>query len=176
MMKSPFYHIRHAHKTFDHFHQNLHHAFVLIVGAMIGMLWWASHILMPSTANRQWGWFVTNDFREQNPSDNNIKYALFGDGTPGATAYTRLRESSCIPTSVQTLPANFQWWTLSDYTIYILDSGTYTLTSNIVINSDCSALIGKGDVYLKPTNASITPISQYHTANNIIIDNIKIDW
>ena len=59
-MKSPFRHIKHAHKTFDHFHKNLHHAFVIIVAAMIGMLRGASQLLTPSisTPNRQWDRFI----------------------------------------------------------------------------------------------------------------------
>jgi len=71
------------------------------------MLRGVSHILTPTSASRQWGGFITSDFRDQNPSQANIMYALFGDGTPGDTAYTRLRTGSCVPTNVQLFPSNF---------------------------------------------------------------------
>ncbi len=172
-MKSPFHHIRHAHKTFEHFHKNLHHAFVIFTLAIIGMLWWASHILTPSTANRQWWGFITSDFWEQHPSNANIIYALFGDGTPGATAYTRTRSSSCIPTSVQYVPSNFSGWLGDSNTIYILNSGSYTLTSIMWFTSkSCSAIIGIGDVTIKTSLTSNIFISW---SNNIILDNIHIN-
>ncbi len=172
MMKSPFHHIRHAQELFDHFHRNVHHAFVIFVLAMIGMLRWVSHILTPTSASRQrWG-FITSDFRDQNPTNENITYALFGDGTPGSTAYTRLRDSSCIPTNVQILPSNFSWWVGNTNTIYILNPWTYTITTSISSNT-CSALIGRGDVYLRPASGSVVPVSIGHS--NVIIDNIKIN-
>ena len=183
LMKSPFHfilglpgHIRHADKLFDHFHRKLHHAFMVFGLAIIGMLRGASHIMTPASATRQrWG-FMTSDFRDQSPSNANIMYALFGDGTPGSTAYTRLRNSSCIPTTITNLYATgFFWWTGTSNTIYILNPGTYTLTNPIVMNGDCSVLIGKGDVTIKPANSSIIIPINVSYKNQIIIDNIKID-
>jgi hypothetical protein len=38
-MKSPFHHIKHADKLFEHFHKKIHHAFAIFALAIIGMLW-----------------------------------------------------------------------------------------------------------------------------------------
>ena len=93
---------------------------------------------------------MTNDFREQTPSTGNIMYAFFGDGTAGSTAYTRLWSSSCVPTSMVYLPSNFSGGAGASNTIYILNSGNYTLTSAMGFSSkNCSAIIGKGDVTIK---------------------------
>ncbi len=174
MMKSPFHHIRHAQELFDHFHKNVHHAFFIFVLAMIGMLRGVSHILTPTSASRQrWG-FITSDFRDQHPTNENITYALFGDGTPGSTAYTRLRDSSCIPTSVQYISA-LNGLTWSANTIYIVNSWSYTLTYPITLSS-CSALIGRGDVYIKSNTWWFYPINAWSSQNQMIIDNIKINW
>ncbi len=169
-MKLPFHYIRHAQKTFDHFHRNMHHAFVIIVWAIIGMLRWASHLFLPTHATRQrWG-FITSDFRYQSPSQWNIKYALFGDGTPWSTAYTNIWNSSCIPTNPIQYISSLSWTTLSDNTIYVVNSGTYTLTSPLIIGN-CSAIIWIGEVVI---NANGYPI-EIQNGQNIIIDNIAFD-
>ncbi len=167
-MKSPFYHIRHAHKTFEHFHKNLHHAFVIIVLAMIGMLWWASYILTPTTAYRQWWWFITTDFWSQNNSTDNIIYTLFGNN-PGDTAYTRLWDSTCFPDTYMTQlnSSTFHGWTLLGDSIYILESGNYNLTQNITLNS-CSALIGSGKVVIAGNGHTLYIASK----NKVILDNL----
>ena len=173
LMKSPFHHLRYPEQLFDHFHQNLHHAFALFALAIIWMLRGASHILTPTSASRQWWGFITSDFRDQHPSSGNITYALFGDGTPGSTAYTRLRSSSCVPTNVQVLPSSFSGWAGNSNTIYILNPGTYTLTSPISFNSkSCSAIIGTGDVIIKESWSNIAALL---SSSNIIIDNIKFN-
>ena len=174
-MKSPFHfilglpgHLKHPEWLFEHFHNNIHHAFVVFSLAIIGMLWGASHILTPTSASWQWWGFLTSDFWDQSPSDANITYALFGDGSAWSTAYTRLWNSSCIPTnSIVTLPTNFTGWLLAANTIYIMNSGSYTFTSPIVINGNCSALLGKGEVIINE-GINITNIQ------HIIIDNIWI--
>lgn len=140
---------------------------------MIGMLWGASNILTTTSASRQWWWFITSDFWDQNPSQWNIKYALFGDGTPWSTAYTRVWNTSCVPTNVVVL-SSLAGWSLANNTIYVVNSWTYTFTATLDIG-DCSTLIGKGDVYIRPANASISTLITSINRNNIIIDNIKLD-
>ena len=54
-------------------------------------------------AARSRGNWLDANFRASNPSDGNILYALYGDGTPGSTVYTKHRTGSCIPTNVVTL-------------------------------------------------------------------------
>ena len=171
-MKSPLHHLKHPELLFDHFHKKIHHAFVIFGLAIMGMLWWASHILTPTSASWQrWG-FLTSEFWQQNPSNANIMYAVFGDSTPWSTAYTRLWTTSCIPTTIQVLPANFTGLVWLPNTIYILNPGTYTLTSPIVMN-DCSALIGTGDVVVKASStATYIDVSN---RNNTILDNISFD-
>lgn len=166
-MKSPFYHVRHAHKTFEHFHKNLHHAFVIFVLAMVGMLWWASHILTPTSANWQWGGFITSDFRSQSNDNDNLIYSLFG-ANAGDTTYTRLRDSTCFPeTYMTTLPSTFHWWVFSGNGIYILQSGNYSLNSNITLNS-CTALIGSGKVIIAGNGYTL----QIANKNKVILDNL----
>ncbi len=106
-------------------------------------------------------------------------YALFGDGTPGSTAYTRLWDSSCIPSTVTYLPANYVGGNLNANTIYILNSWNYTLNTHITFNGgmDCSALIGRGEVNIKSNSFQIRTISNpldYY--NYLIIDNIHFSW
>ncbi len=99
-------------------------------------------------------------------------YALFGDWTPGDTAYTRLWTTSCVPTSVVYTGGSFAGWTLAANTIYVINSWTYTLTSPITMNGNCSAFIGRGDVYIKQNwNSNITTSG----VTNLVIDNIKFN-
>jgi len=172
-MKSPLHHLKHPERLFEHFHNNVHHALVIFALAITGMLRGASNILTPTSANWQWWGFLTSDFWEQNPSNENIAYTLFGDGTPGDTAYTRLRDTSCTPTNVVRLTGNYVWGTLSANTIYLL-SGNYTFTTAINMGS-CSAFLGVGNTMIKPYNASANAIFRATGKNNIIIDNINID-
>lgn len=173
MIKSPIHHISHPEWFFDYFHQKVHHAFLVFGLAIIGMLWGASNILSITSASWQWWGFLSSDFWQQNPTNANVMYALFGDGTPSSTAYTRLWDSSCIPTDLQILPTNFSGLTWLSNTIYILNPGNYTLTSPIVMD-DCSALIGMGDVIIK-ANTTGTYIT-IPAKNNIIFDNFQFDW
>ena len=103
MMKSPFYHLQHPEELFEHFHNKVHHAFVVFGFAIIGMLRGASNIFMQTSASWQRGGFLNQDFWQQNPTNANIMYALFGNGLPGSTAYTRLWSTSCVPTNVKYL-------------------------------------------------------------------------
>ena len=174
-MKSPFHHIKHPESLIENFHKKIHHAFAIIALAIIGMLRWASNILSQTSASWQWWGFLTNDFWDQSPTNANIMYALFGDGTPGATAYTRLWTGSCIPTNIVTLSTGFAWFTWAANTIYILNAGSYTLTTPIVLNGNCSAFLGKGDVFIKPGNSTISPVIVDTNKDKTIIDNIKIN-
>ncbi len=173
-MKSPLHHLKHPEWLFEYFHNKIHHAFVIFGLAIVGMLWGASNILTSTSASRQWWWFITSDFWGQNPSDANIMYALFGDWTPGSTAYTKLWNTSCVPTNVVTLSA-WAGWPFPWNTIYVINSGNYIITNPITIDGDCTAIIGRGDVYIKAANSTITPIISFSGKNNIIIDNIKVD-
>lgn len=172
-MKSPLHHIKNPEWLFEYFHQKIHHAFVFFLLAIVGMLWGASNIFTPTSANRQWWGFITHDFWEQNPSTENIRYALFGDWMPWSTAYTRLRDSSCVPTNVVYL-STWNGWALLGDTIYVINSWTYTITTPIIIGS-CATIIGKGDVSIKPVDASTTPLITIINNNHLIIDNIKVD-
>ncbi len=172
-MKSPLHHIKHPEWFFEYFHQNVHHAFGVFGLAILGMLWGASNILTSTSASRQWWGFITPDFRDQNPTNENIKYALFGDGTPGSTAYTRLWDSSCVPSNVVYLSA-WSGWPLAWDTIYVMNPWTYTITNTTVL-SDCSAIIAKSDVYFKAANSSVTSLLAFSGKNHIILDNIKVD-
>lgn len=166
--------MKHPEWLFDHFHKKIHHAFVVFGLAIIGMLWGTSNILTHTVASWQWGGFLTPDFWDQNPSNANIMYAFFGDGTAGSTAYTKLWDSSCVPTNVLTLPTNFAGGITSANTIYILNAGTYTLTSPIIMDN-CSVIVGKGNVYIKPNSNSIVAPIDISNKNRVIVDNIKID-
>lgn len=172
-MKLPFHHIKHPEWLFDYFHEKIHYAFVVFTLAMIGMLWGTSNILTATSASWQWWGFLNSDFWQQNPTNANIMYALFGNGTPGSTAYTRLWNASCIPTNVQALPTNFSGLTWSANTIYIVNPWTYTLTSPIVMDN-CSALLGIDDVIIKASGT--TTYIDASSKNNIILDNIQFDW
>ena len=74
--------------------------------ALIGLVLIASIALSISSVQANWtrGSFLNQEFRNQQPSTGNILYSLFGDGTPGATPYTRLwtvyqpRCKLCLPT------------------------------------------------------------------------------
>jgi len=113
--------------------------------------------------------FINADFRSQVPSDLNIIYALYGNGTAGNTSYTKNRTGSCIPTSVSTSFPN----TLSANTIYVL-SGDYSKTSQIIFNGDCIALIGRGRVTVT-ISWSIRTWFYISWRQNIIIDNIRLN-
>ncbi len=171
-MKSPLHHLKHPEWLFDYFHKKIHHAFGIFGLSILWMLWGASNILTITSANWQWWGFITYDFWEQNPTNENIMYTLFGDGTPWATAYTRLWDTSCVATTIRTLPSWYTWWSLSEHTIYILNAWTYTLTTPISMDS-CSALLGKGNVVIK-TNVLWSNII-VTSKNNIILDNILIN-
>lgn len=170
-MKSPFHHIKHPEPFFEYLHTKIHYAFLVFALAIIGMLWWTSNILTQTSASWQWWGFITSDFWDQGPTDGNIKYALFGNGSAGATAYTRLWSSSCIPSNV-IYTNSLSWLTWAANTIYIVNAWTYNLTNSIVMNGDCSAIIGKGDVFINGNGNSI--ITNNH--NKLIIDNIKFRW
>ena len=171
-MKSRFHHIRQPERLFEHFHTKLHHAFAIFALAIIGMLWGASNILTHTSASRQWWGFITSDFWDQNPTNANIMYALFWDGTPGNTAYTKLRDSSCIANNVVLL-STWLWWPLAANTIYIISWWTYTLTTPLSFLGDCTALIGRGNVIIKTSGTTHMTIS---SKNKIILDNIAFDW
>lgn len=179
-MKSPFHfirdlhgHLKHPESLFEHFHNNVHHAFAVFTLAIVWMLWGASQILTITSASRQRGWFLTSDFWDQSPSNANIMYAVFGNGTTGATAYTRLWTNSCVPTTVTTLASNFTGGTLTSNTIYIVNSWNYTLTTPLVISGDCLAVLGKGNVIITEAWVNTTSIV---SSNDVVLDNLKFKW
>ena len=114
---------------------------------------------------------MTSESWTQDITDDNIKYALFGNWIAWSTPYTRLRDDSCVPTTVSTLSSSYPGWTLPANTIYILNSGDYTLSYPITMYW-CSALIGNGNVVIKSSSDGILDISN---AENVIIDAIKFD-
>ena len=126
-------------------------------------------LCMKSQANWQRWAFLNADFRSQSPTTGNIIYALFGDGTTWSTAYTRNWTGSCIPTSIQHLLSSFNGGPLNANTIYIINSGNYTLSSNITFNGNCIALVGSGDVIINWSNKSISV-----NTNDVIVDNIQL--
>ncbi len=169
---SPLHHLQHPEWLFEYFHQKVHHAFGIFILAIIGMLRGTSNILSQASAWRQrWG-FLNSEFRQQSPNTWNIIYALFGDWSPWSTAYTRLWGSNCIPSTIKVLPQGFNGLAWESNTIYLINPGTYTLTSPIVLN-DCSALIGTGDVIIKASNDSTyIDITEKH---NVILDTFSFD-
>ncbi|MEI8091401.1 MAG: hypothetical protein WCG98_04095 [bacterium] len=59
---------------------------------------------------------------------------------------------------------------MSNNTIYLLNSGVYSLTTDITMGN-CTALIGRGDVYING-NASKNIIS--NGVHEVILDNVKV--
>ena len=98
-------------------------------------------------AYRQPGNFLNQTFRDSTADTGNIMYGLFGNGSSITTAYTKNRSSSCMPTAMLRAPANMTGGIIPANTIYVINSGNYTLTQNINLGN-CSALVAKGKVYI----------------------------
>lgn len=115
--------------------------------------------------------YIDSTFWNNNPTTEDIIQALYGSGDDGIwTIYTQhwtgYTSGSCLSAGmtveyIWTIPT-----TLSGHTIYVIESGSYDLSSHIIMD-DCNALISSGTVVLswgiRASNKS-----------NIIIDNIWV--
>ncbi|MCX6823315.1 MAG: right-handed parallel beta-helix repeat-containing protein [candidate division SR1 bacterium] len=143
-----------------------------------------STTLLDQCGNRNNDQFITGTFRSSNPSSNKIICALYGDGSGGTdtTAYTKYRgTNTCSMENMSVIylsggGLNILPTTLSDNTIYVLSGGFWTVDTRRNM-SNCSAIIGKGDVTIQssiPTEPQSTMINANSTRNRIL-DNLKLD-
>ncbi|MCX6824520.1 MAG: hypothetical protein NT085_05365 [candidate division SR1 bacterium] len=125
--------------------------------------------------------FLDTTFWDASPSTGDIIAALYGDGSGGVdtTAYTQTRSSiSCetgnmsveyITPGEDTLPEN-----LSDNTIYVLEAGDYTTTTERTLGT-CTAILGKGTVNITANFTTDNALISSSSKINIIVDNLILD-
>ncbi|MFA5748099.1 MAG: hypothetical protein WC872_03200, partial [Candidatus Absconditabacterales bacterium] len=135
--------------------------------------------------------FITGYFWEHVQNDNDIMVALFGAASDDWTAYTtgwgnhgcnvnnNLDLNVVYLTPTDTIPT-----TLAANTIYVLNSGAYTITERIVpqLNGDngislCTAIIGSGDVTIYSENSEGFSSGMFTLFRHqyFIMDNLKLD-
>ena len=150
--------------------------------------YFAMHFQRSTALNQCGDWnnnqFITWAFRDSNPSDNKIICALYGDGSgwTDSTAYTKYRGTNTCDIGNMSV-IYLSWWglnilptILSDNTIYVLSWWFWTVDTRRNM-SNCSAIIGKGDVTIQSA-IPISPQSTMINANgtrNRILDNLKLD-
>ena len=119
--------------------------------------------------------FLDATFWSSSPTDNQIETALFATDSSYTENWTWYN-SACNISSVIYLTEGTDVLpnTWASNTIYVLDAGIYT-TSYQVNLSDCSAIVGNGDVTLQ-SSEQLTSTFFGSGTQNIILDNIKIDW
>ncbi|AHB41335.1 parallel beta-helix repeat-containing protein [candidate division SR1 bacterium RAAC1_SR1_1] len=146
-----------------------------------------NHFTLFTVGSIQWDNdnFITDDFWNNNPTNQDVIRALYGDGSGGIerTAYTRNRTGvTCITGNMSvvyltegtgSLPI-----ALAANTIYILGSGNYITTGAIAMNG-CSAVIGgTGNInFYSSVQLSTATQGMFYatTKNNIIIDGISVN-
>ncbi|MCX6824161.1 MAG: right-handed parallel beta-helix repeat-containing protein [candidate division SR1 bacterium] len=125
--------------------------------------------------------FIDSSFWVTNPTTGDIIARLYGGGAGGndKTAYTSGRLSNACPIAsmvvsgvspgTNTIPA-----TLANYTIYVLESGTYLTTGTTTLVT-CSAIIGKGNVIIQGSFSTNTRLLISQSKQNRILDNLKLN-
>lgn len=124
-------------------------------------------------SRKAWDW-LNDDFWAWNPSEDNIKYALYWDWTPGSSPYNDNWTGWCVPTNFEYINSWYDLdnlWTLNNDTIYIIEDWNYQLDTGLYM-WECSALIGYGEVNITQTySGTIRAMSK-----NTIVDNLNIIW
>lgn len=143
-----------------------------------------SAVLLPNflweVKNTEASWqpntFLTQEFWDSDWTSGNLISALFGDGTTGSSAYNRYWED--MDCNLETMKNRIYYVTDADWlndltwnAIYIL-SGTFF--KNNIKPKSCSAIVGMGDVSVSSFSSS--NIFNIAEKENVIIDNIKINW
>lgn len=128
--------------------------------------------------------FINSGFRNQNPTDCDIVYALYGTWTNGqdTSAYTKNwngRDGRCNYTNMNIvyltggtnkIPLYIPW-----KTIYVLESWAYIQTWTTYMDS-CSVIIGKGNTASAMyTNTQMANSIEINKVVFTILDNIAID-
>lgn len=122
--------------------------------------------------------YLDSTFRNDSPNDYDIISALYG--TPdeeGMSIYTQHRNGynswSCLN---PWMTVEYTWQIpaiINPYTIYVIASGTYDVSSPIVMEK-CSALISSGIVILSSDNSG-SGVIVADDVSKIIIEKIRID-
>ncbi len=119
--------------------------------------------------------FLDESFWNSSPSNSQIIEALYGDGIGDSdrTAYTKHRDSVGCDTNLMTIVPvdNYENTAAIDMipaspmanTIYLLNSGTHIISSNITINGNCTAIVGTG-------------LTKIRTQNQISSATIDVNW
>ena len=134
--------------------------------------------------------FINDSFWRASPTDTQIKEAIFGNSGDTKTAYTQERSSNVCSTWTINI-VNVQNYTVSwinslpqllaANTIYVLNSGTYITSGQIIYNGNCIAVIGKWETKIYSNislswSASISAMFKSKDKNNVILSDVKIDW
>lgn len=136
-----------------------------------------------ATSRNVWGtlpWnnassYLSWDFWEASPTDEDVIRALYGSGDGGSvytTNWSGYTSGSCLNAGMDVVYTGVIPSTLDSNTIYVIASGTYEVTSTIEMNS-CSALISSGIVTLSWAMTN-NPFIYSEDAHNIILENIGI--
>ncbi|HMT26683.1 MAG TPA: hypothetical protein PKD96_00100, partial [Candidatus Absconditabacterales bacterium] len=121
--------------------------------------------------------YVDDSFWAGNPSDSDIISAFFGDGQLGtdSTAYSQRWSGALCDTSLMTVEhISSLAGPFNSGTIYILDQGTYTVFTRIILDS-CSALVSTGGVTLVQDSSLNDVILSMDGVNNVVVDGINFD-
>lgn len=136
-----------------------------------------------ATSRNVWGtlpWnnassYLSWDFWEASPTDEDVIRALYGSGDGGSvytTNWSGYTSGSCLNAGMDVVYTGVIPSTLDSNTIYVIASGTYEVTSTIEMNS-CSALISSGTVILSWAMTN-NPFIYSEDVHNIILENIGI--
>ncbi|MFA6255912.1 MAG: right-handed parallel beta-helix repeat-containing protein [Candidatus Absconditabacterales bacterium] len=120
--------------------------------------------------------FLDSTFWNNSPTSGDIVKALYGSGDEGSaytTNWSGYTSYSCLSGGMTVEFTGVVPTALSSHTIYVIASGTYTITTGIAMN-DCSALISSGIVILSGNVGGSGTITSTNK-NNIIIEKIKIN-
>ena len=133
------------------------------------------------------GWsneyFLDDSFWDSDPSDEDVIWALYGDGDGGVdnTAYTEHWDSnSCVTGDmsvsyispwVNTLPATI----LAD-TIYVLSNWTYNMWSATRNLNNCAAVVGSTWSSKTCNTAQVANTFYSNAKSNTIIGDVDLNW
>lgn len=149
------------------------HKILMLISAILVMASvWILSLNDSNDANAWWNadMWITNSFREQNPSDWNIIAALFGNWYPNSSPYNRYWGSFCLPNKVTYVHNMDQLNNMVRDTVYVIEDWFYYIDHDL-IPADCTAIIWKWtwEVILDGAGISMTSNS------NVILDNIIIN-
>ncbi|MCX6823260.1 MAG: right-handed parallel beta-helix repeat-containing protein [candidate division SR1 bacterium] len=119
--------------------------------------------------------YLSASFWNSNPSAQDVINALYGTGD-GGTIYTNhwsgYTSASCLDAGMNVVYTGGLPTTIADHTIYVIASGTYTVSSSIEM-ANCSALISSGTVTLSD-GVGLDQIILVYSKNNVIIENMEM--